>query len=109
MLLQFLYSELPSIAAVDDDPTTVSVDRVSDLVDPTLSVVDTSSAVVEPVPVLAITGARLQYDRDFLLSLANSPDSIRKPADLPQLPDVILDLVNLKQTCIWQDCLHHEF
>jgi hypothetical protein len=58
------------------------------------------AAVIAPVST-AVTnsGGRLQYDRSFLLSLASAPDSIRKPVDLPMLPDVILDLVCLSQ-CI---------
>ena len=36
-----------------------------------------------------------QYDRDFLLQLQFSNESMEKPDGLPKLPDVILDKVNI--------------
>lgn len=35
-----------------------------------------------------------QYDREFLLQLQFSSKSLEKPANLPTLPDVILDAVS---------------
>jgi hypothetical protein len=61
-----------------------------DLVDSELNAVATDFAAAN---IVSSAGERRRYDREFLLSLANAPESVRKPADLPMLPDVILDMV----------------
>jgi len=37
----------------------------------------------------------LRYDREFLLRLRSSVESQRKPIGLPQMPEIIIDMVSM--------------
>jgi hypothetical protein len=63
---------------------------ITDLVDSELGA---AVSDLEAATTAVNAGERRRYDREFLLSLANAPESVRKPVDLPMLPDVILDMV----------------
>jgi len=56
---------------------------------------------VDRLSVLLLEKECLRYDREFLLRLRYSPESQHKPVGLPQMPEIIVDMVTMLPVLIF--------
>jgi len=67
--------------------------HISDVAVDTVLCLPNNSGSCTGCTVLFVEKECLRYDREFLLQLRFSAESQRKPAGLPQMPEIIIDAV----------------